>query len=126
ARIDLKFSATTDSDVRKLVLNYDLEILPILMKFEKHASLEMPLESVDAAAVSKWIDDRIVDFVKTYVALHENQYYLKEYLVDDPVAGVRFPKYAAAAKVDHKGKTYYFISDDTRSQFASREGIASS
>ena len=65
-------------------------------------------------------DDRIVDFVKTYVALHENQYYLKDYLVDDPIAGVRFPKYAAAATLDVSGKTYYFISDETRAEFESR------
>jgi YHS domain-containing protein len=123
ARIDLKFSATTDSDVRKLVLRYDLAILPILMKFEPHAVLEMPLDQVDPAAVAKWTDDRIIDFVKTYVSLHENQYYLKDYLVEDPIAGVRFPKYAAAAKLDFKGKTHYFISEETRSEFASREGL---
>jgi YHS domain-containing protein len=122
ARIDLKFSATTDSDVRKIVLSYDLEILPILMQFERHAAMEMPLDQIDAAKVARWTEDRIVDFVKTYVALHENQYYLKDYLVEDPVAGVRFPKYAAGAKLDWKGKTYYFISDETRSEFQSREG----
>jgi YHS domain-containing protein len=121
AQIVLKFSAATDSDVRNLVLNYNLEILPILMRFDAHSILEMPLDRVDADVVAQWTDDRIVDFVKTYVALHENQYYLKDYLVDDPIAGVRFPKYAAAATLDANGKTYYFISDETRAEFESRE-----
>jgi hypothetical protein len=123
ARIDLKFSATTDSEVRKLVLGYDLEILPILMQFKRHDSLEMPLDKIDPAAVAQWADDRIVDFVKTYMALHENQYYLKDYLVEDPIAGVRFPRHAAAATLDVRGKTCYFISADTRAEFAKREGI---
>ncbi|MEX0585265.1 MAG: hypothetical protein WD176_01385, partial [Pirellulales bacterium] len=34
AHILLKFSAATDADVRNIVLGYDLDIMPILMKFE--------------------------------------------------------------------------------------------
>lgn len=121
AQIVLKLSATTDSDVRKLVLNYNLEILPILMRYDAHSVLEMPLDHVDPAAVAQWTDDRIVDFVKTYVALHENEYYLKDYMVEDPIAGVRFPKYAAAATSEVNGKTYFFISEETRAEFEARE-----
>lgn len=117
AHVELTFSATTDSDVRKLVMSCDLDILPVLMQFQPHATLEMPLDQVDPAAVAQWTEDRIVDFVKTYAALHENQYYLKDYLVDDPIAGVQFPKYAAAATLDRQGKTYYFISEETRRAF---------
>jgi YHS domain-containing protein len=117
AHVVLTFSASTDTDVRKLVLNYDLDILPILMRFERHSALEMPLDKVDPEAVAQWIEDRIIDFVKTYAAVHENQYYLKDYLVEDPIAKVQFPKYAAAATLERQGKTYYFISDETRREF---------
>src|SRR5215471_18308085 len=34
AAISLKFSATTDADVKKLILTYDLRIVPALMNFE--------------------------------------------------------------------------------------------
>src|SRR5271154_6298295 len=33
ARVRLKFSAFTDRDVTKLILGYDLEIIPVLMRF---------------------------------------------------------------------------------------------
>src|SRR5215831_16296573 len=95
ARIKLKFSAATDQEVRKLILLYDLEILPTLMQFDSHQQAEWPLDAIDRKAVGQWVDDRIVSFVKTYLSLHENQYYLKEHLVQDPIAGVRFPKFAA-------------------------------
>ena len=121
ARVDLAFSATTDSEVRKLVMNYDLHILPILMQFQPHSTLEMPLDQIDPATVAQWTEDRIVDFVKTYAALHENQYYLKDYLVEDPIAEVKFPKYAAAATLDRDGKTYYFISEETCRQFEQKQ-----
>lgn len=78
ARIRLRFRATTDDDIRKLILNYDLEIIPILMQFESHSELEMPLDAVDRDAVARWIDDRILSFVTTYVKAHQNKNYLNE------------------------------------------------
>lgn len=123
ADISLRFSASTDYEVRKLVLDYNLHILPILMKFEPHVRAEFPLETPDANAVANWIDDRIVDFVKTYLSLHQNQYYLKDHLVSDPISGTQFPKYAAAATLDWQGTKHYFISDETRREFVQKNGI---
>lgn len=124
AIVSLKFSVTTDYEVRHLVLDYDLNILPILMKFEPHARIEFPLESIDAGVVAKWIDDRIVDFVKTYLSLHQNQFYLKGHMVSDPISGTQLPKYAAAATLDWQGKTYYFVGEATRLEFAKKNGIS--
>lgn len=125
ARIDLRFAATTDMDVRNVVLTYDLEIIPIYMKFDSHAEISFPLDQVDPKAVAGWIDDRILGFVKTYLSLHDNDQYLKDVMVDDPVANVRFPKFAAGAKLEHEGKTYYFIGQETCDEFAKAKGVKS-
>jgi YHS domain-containing protein len=117
AHIKLRFAAAPDGDVKNVVFTYDLEILPILMKFDSHSELTMPIDKVDEKKLGDWFDDRIVDFVKTYLTLHENQYYLKDHLVEDPIAKVKFPKYAAGATLDVKGKTYYFIDEATRRDF---------
>jgi len=124
ARIRLRFSATTDHEVHNLILNYDLEIIPVLMQFESHKEAEWPIAAIDEAAVAGWVDDRIVDFVKTYLSLHENEYYLKDDMVEDPVAGVRFPRFAAAASREWGGKTYYFIGEETRREFEAKHGAA--
>jgi YHS domain-containing protein len=126
AKIELKFAASTDEDVRKLFLTYDLDILPILMRFDSHAEKEFPLDQVDLAATAEWIDDRIVSFVQTYLALHQNQLYLKDVMVSDPIAGVRFPKFAAATTLVHKGTTHYFIGEETLQAFREREGLSGS
>jgi len=123
ADIALTFSASTDFDVRKLILDSDLHLLPILMKYEPHHRIEFPLDNADPAAVGKWLDDRIVDFVKTYVALHQNQYYLKGKTVTDPVSGTQFPKYAAAETLEHGGQTYHFIGSETRREFQKQKGL---
>jgi hypothetical protein len=117
ARIDLRFAVAPDPDVRNVVFSYDLTIIPILMKFDSHDEVEFPLDAVDTEALGKWFDDRIVSFVKTYLSLHENQYYLKDQMVEDPIAKVKFPKFAAGATLEVKGKTVYFIDDSTRSEF---------
>lgn len=117
ASIDLRFAVMPDSEVNNVVFTYDLEVLPILMKFDAHDSIEFPLDAVDKAALANWLDDRIVDFVRTYLSLHENQYYLKGHMVEDPIARIQFPKYAAGATLEEGGKTTYFIDESTLREF---------
>jgi YHS domain-containing protein/FtsZ-binding cell division protein ZapB len=117
AHITLRFTASTDSEVKNVVLAYDLDILPIYMQFEKHVEVAFPLDQVDEEAAANWFDDRIVGFVKVYLSLHENEYYLRDHMVEDPVAKVKFPKFVAGATLERGGKTYYFISEDTRREF---------
>ncbi|GMU84486.1 MAG: hypothetical protein AMXMBFR47_43550 [Planctomycetota bacterium] len=120
ARIRMRFQGTADHDIRKLILNYDLEIVPILMQFDSHSTLEMPLEAIDHEAAVRWADERILSFVQTYTALHENPYYLRDQMVTDPVSGTTFPKHAAGAKLERGGETYYFVSESTRREFEER------
>ncbi len=120
ARIELTFRLSHDAEVKNLVLDQNLDILPILMKFDSHADLTIPMDKIDDNAVVKWFDDRIVSFVQTVKAMHQNQYYLKSHLVADPVAGVQMPKYAAKATLEVDGKTYYFVSDETKREFETR------
>jgi hypothetical protein len=110
-----------DTDVRKLVFTYDLEIIPILMKFDSHEEIAIPLKVADESTIGQWFDDRIISFVQTYLSLHENQYYLKDHMVEDPIAKVRFPKYAAGATLDVNGKKVYFIDDATLREFQQQQ-----
>jgi hypothetical protein len=123
ARVSLKFSATTDRDIQKVILSYDLSIIPVLMRFKPHDEVEFPLNTVDKEAVAKWIDDRIVDFVKTYFSMGENEIYLKDQMVEDPIAHVRFPKVAAASSLEWQGQKLYFIGEETRREFAKQNKI---
>ena len=117
ARIKLRFSLSPDPGVRRLIFTYDLEILPILMKIDSHDELELPLDAVNSVELANWLDERIVAFVQTYVALHEDQHYWLGQLVEDPICKVQFPKFAAAAKLEHNGKTMNFIDESTLREF---------
>jgi YHS domain-containing protein len=120
AKVRLRLWATHDTDVRNLVLGYDLEILPIFIKFNPHAELQIPLEKVDRATVESWLDDRLVEFAQTYVTIHFTDQYHQDHMVADPVANVRFPKIFAQSTLEKGGKTYYFVSEQTRREFEQR------
>jgi len=123
ARVRLRFSASTDPDVRKVVLGYDLEIIPVLMRFKAHDEIEFPLEAVDPATAARWIDDRIVEFLQTYFAMGENEIYLKDQMVEDPIAHVRFPRVVAATSLDWGGQRFYFIGEETRREFEKQNAV---
>ena len=69
ARILLKFCAYADRDVKNVHLSSDLDIVPILTKYDSHSEMVVPLESPNKEAITKWIDDRIVSFVHTYLSI---------------------------------------------------------
>jgi YHS domain-containing protein len=71
--------------------------------------------------VVRWFDDRIIAFVKAYIALMRQDAEFKErhkdQFVEDPVAKIRFPKFLAASTLQRDGHTFYFVDEDTRREF---------
>jgi YHS domain-containing protein len=126
ARISLRFTFSHDPDVRNIILEYHLEIVPILMKFDNHSILELQLAIFDQQVAALWLEDRMVSFIRTFVELNGNQYYLKDHMVEDPIAHVRLPRSIARETVDWEGHKYYFICGDTRREFEKLHGSASS
>lgn len=123
ANVALKLAAFTDRDIRKIILTYDLSIIPMLFKFKSHDEIEFPLNSVDPDAVGKWLDDQLVEFVRTYFSMGENELYLKDQMVEDPVTHTRFPKQAAGAELIWRGQTFYFVAEETRREFAKQNKV---
>ena len=117
-RVRLRFSASTDRLVSKVILGYDLEIVPAFFRYQPHTEVEFPLGAVDEAAAERWVDDRIVEFVRAYLSMGDNEPDAQEHMVEDPVAHVRFPDFAAGATLEWQGQNYYFVGEETRREFA--------
>jgi hypothetical protein len=101
-----------------VILSYDLEVVPILMRYESHADLELPLEAIDKKAAVRWVDDRLVGFVQTYLVVCQNDVYLRDEMVEDPVAHLRSPRAAAGATLEWQDRKFYFVGEETRREFA--------
>jgi YHS domain-containing protein len=124
AKVTLLFEVFPDSNVSHVRLECTQEIIPVLVPYDRQSVLEFPLDAVPDDAVVGWFDERIVAFVKAYLALVRQdadlQEHLKDHLVEDPVARVRFPKYLASSTLQRDGRTYYFVDEDTRREFESQ------
>lgn len=116
----MQVRAAHDEDVRNLLLEYELEILPTFFRFHPKASLTVPLDQFDEPRVAQWYDDQIVEFVESYEQLHFTDEYQRNQMVTDAVAKIRFPKVFAKSAVEHGGQMLYILSDETRAAFEGR------
>ncbi len=118
AYITLTFSVVPDHPVKNVVVEYNLRIVPLLWQFNSHAEFISPIAALDEAGLGKWLDDRIVEFAELFIKIHEHEIYDKAEYVEDPIAKVKFPKFAAGATLEQGGQTYYFIDENTKREFA--------
>lgn len=124
ANITLSISVAPDLDATKLVVDYDLLIIPVFFEYERHARLEMPLDKIDRAAIEKWFDDRLLSCVRAYLSVQDNEFYVKRAMVEDPETKSRFLREDAVATLEHGGKTHYFDSLKSVEAFKTRHHIA--
>jgi YHS domain-containing protein len=121
AKVTLRFEVFPDPDVSHVRVECTQEILPVVVRYDKQSILEFPLGGVEDDTLVQWFDDRIVAFVKAYIALMSQDAALREQLkdtfVEDPVARIQFPKYLAASTLQRDGRTYYFVDEETRREF---------
>jgi YHS domain-containing protein len=117
ATVELKLDVTHDEEIRKIVVLWDVSILPVFFDFEKSDHIALDLDALDEDRLRQWIDDKVVLFVRTYLRIQFAEEYQKENLVTDPVAAVRFSRVFAKARSEYRGHTYYFVSEETRDRF---------
>jgi hypothetical protein len=65
----LTFEVSPDPDVRQVRLECVQEIVPVLVRCDRRSVFEFPPDAVPDDAVVRWFDDRLVAFVKCYLAL---------------------------------------------------------
>jgi YHS domain-containing protein len=118
AKAKLELSVGTDGQAENLIVDYHLQILPRFFEFQSESQILVRLDSVDEARLATWVEERMLDFVDTYLRLEELEPYQRANLVTDPVCGMPLQKPLAAAHMEYQGHTYYFCVEDCRKKFA--------
>ncbi len=113
----LSFHVGHDGPIENAVINYGLEILPIYVEFESRATLVVSIDNPSDEAIAAWIDDRLVEFTRTYLELYFTAQYQKQSLETDPVMNIQFPRAFAAGKREYHGRTYHFYTAESLQQF---------
>jgi len=117
AKVELSFRLGHDGPIENAILEYDLEIIPIFIAFEKHDQLVISVDNPDEDAVAAWIDDKLVGFTRTYFEMYFTEQYQRESMETDPVMSIRFPRAFAAGKGEYQGRTYYFYTKGSLHEF---------
>lgn len=98
-----------------LTARYDLNILPVLMEYTRNFEEVFSLQDDDSLA--RWVEDRILDFIDTYLRLETHPLYQKDNAVIDVVCGMRISSVSAASTVERHGRTFFFCSEHCRDTF---------
>jgi YHS domain-containing protein len=114
----LEIGVTRDGEVKTVLLQYHMDILPVFFPLEGRDQLSMPLDEVDEERAAAWVEAKILHFVDTYLRVERADSYQAENIVTDPVCGMRVNKAFAPAQMTHRGQTYYFCVPECRARFA--------
>ncbi len=94
----------------------DLNILPVLMEYTRNNEELFPLDG-DDEAIASWVEERILEFIDTYLRLETHPLYQKDNAVIDIVCGMHIPFTAATSSVVRDGRTFYFCSEHCKEAF---------
>jgi YHS domain-containing protein len=118
ASAHLQIGVTRDGEIKSLILQSELQILPIFFTVDTRDELSMPVDQVDEDQVAAWVDAKILHFVDSYLRIEISNQYQQENIVTDPVCGMRVNKAFASAQMTYRGKTHYFCLPECRTRFA--------
>lgn len=99
-----------------LTARYDLNIFPVLMEFNHNSEEVFPLDC-DEESLAGWVEDRILEFIDTYLRLETQPFYQKDNTVIDIVCGMRIPSTSATSTVERHGRIFYFCSEHCKDAF---------
>ena len=107
-----------DQDIRKYVVVSRTRIVPILMDFEREASISLPVDGITREDVATFVNDKILLCVDTYLRFQNCPHYKRDGSVVDPVCGMSVQRKAAGQVTLLNGSTYYFCSRACQEKFS--------
>jgi YHS domain-containing protein len=114
----LEIGVTRDGEIKTLILQSELQILPVFFPLEAQDAISVPMDAVDETKAADWVDAKILHFVDTYLRIETCDHYQQENIVTDPVCGMRVNKAFAPAQMTYRDKTYYFCISECHRRFA--------
>jgi YHS domain-containing protein len=118
ATASLEIGVTRDGEIKTVVLESQMEILPVFFPLEGRDQLVTPLDNVDEEKAAAWVESKILRFVDAYLRLETADAYQEENFVTDPVCGMHVNKAFAPAQTTYGRQTYYFCVPECQARFA--------
>lgn len=118
AHARVEASLSHDADCTRAWCTFSPSIIPILMEYEREASIDVSLATPDLARLEGFLETRIERFVESYLSLREPEsMYQRDLRVVDPVCGMMFRRLDAHTHVERGGRTIFFCGDACRRRY---------
>ena len=118
ASTKVTFGVEHDVRYQNVVVGYQAAMMPVFIKFNEQDKLTLPLYEVNDAAVSDWVEERLLEFLDAYLRIDRGRDDFYDEAATDPVCGMRISRSSAAASAAHLGHPYYFCSTDCQVKFS--------
>lgn len=117
ATVTVEFITDRDDEAETILIRRHVNIFPSFQRYEPHDKLILPQNGLDERQVAKWVEDRLFEFLQTYLRLDRGAEDFEDESVTDPVCGMRLPRSQAAASATYRGHAYFFCKKECREQF---------
>ena len=116
ARAQVSFRIIHNDTIESLTIQYEAQILPIFIRFDRNDVLDLNITQVELDAVRKWAERKLLGFLDSYLQIETHEQYQRDNTALDPVCGMRVSKPKGLPYV-HEGQTYYFCAQRCLDRF---------
>lgn len=117
ATAQVEFVVEHDERFERLFVRTRTYVMPVFVRFSEQDNLPLPLDQVDDGQIADWVEERLLEFLDTYLQIDCGGEEFKEELTTDPICGMRIRRSAAAASDSYYGHPYYFCSENCHQKF---------
>lgn len=113
----IEFTVEHDVAFKNLIIYTQTRMMPAFLRFNEQDKLSLPLDSVHDRQVADWVEERLFEFLDTYLRIDGGGEPLGEDLVTDPVCGMRIIRSTAATREFYDGRPYFFCCYECSAKF---------
>lgn len=103
------FAVEHDIKYEKASIGFEASMMPQFVVINDRDKLTFSLDQVDEVKVCAWVEERLLEFLDSYLQIDRGGDDFGEDVVTDPVCGMRISRSAVAADATHIGHPYYFL-----------------
>jgi Cu+-exporting ATPase len=116
----VEFAVEHDESIEHLFVRYEACLMPVFVRFQPHDKLTICLDEVNLEQIADWVEERIGEFLETYLHHDRGRDDLEEDVFTDPVCGMRLGRSDVRAQAKYRGHPYFFCSTECREKFESQ------
>jgi len=91
--------------------------MPVFFYYNEQDNLTLPIDWVRNEEVADWVEERLLEFLDTYLRIDAGSDGLVEEAVTDPVCGMQILLSSAIANDSYYGHPYFFCSKECLAEF---------